>query len=150
MKYQCKNLNDAYECLADIATSHDIQSLNYHSAFWTFTHLKQSVDYSIDGYPSSSSFLYQLFIGKPVFGLFLLLGRMSHDLLKPIPGAPDIAESGNWQTALEAYRESLKRFEEYNGPLAPHFAYGTLSKKQFTNAHLMHLDHHLKTMIPIS
>jgi hypothetical protein len=37
---------------------------------------------------------------------------------------------------------ALKDFEAHQGALKPHFAYGNLSREQYTRAHLMHLANH--------
>ena len=38
--------------------------------------------------------------------------------------------------------QAMGRFEAFNGPLKPHFAYGELDKAAYTRAHLMHLANH--------
>ena len=69
---------------------------------------------------------------------------MTHDLSDPIPGAPSLTSSMDVAIALNRLKKSLIDFDNYLGPIAPHFAYGELTKKEFELAHVMHLYNHLQ------
>lgn len=109
----------------------------------TLVHCAQSIDYSITGFPKPNSRLFQLTVGSAAFGVFAWRGRMSHDLGAPIPGAPDISAKEDPAQALERLRASIQRFRHWSGPLQPHFAYGSLTQREYELAHAMHLANHL-------
>lgn len=113
-----------------------------------YTHLAQSVEYSMIGYPESKSALFQATVGSAAFAVFAWRGHMQHDLGAPIPGAPDLPAEGDWRPALERFAESFNTFLEWQGPLRPHFAYGELSRDEYLIAHIMHLDNHLDQFRP--
>jgi hypothetical protein len=115
-------------------TGWDLPHVLHHSA--------QSIDYSIDGYPQPKPAWFRHTMGPTAFAMFSARGRMSHGLTEPIPGAPDIAQGLALGPAVERVMQSLLRFDRHGGPLAPHFAFGALSKPEFMRAHLMHLANH--------
>ena len=49
--------------------------------------------------------------------------------------------------ALNRLKKSLIDFDSYQGKLAPHFAYGELTKDEYEAAHVMHLYNHLQEII---
>lgn len=103
-------------------------------------HCAQSIDYSIDGYPTSRSPLFQRTLGALAFGVFDRRGRMRHDLQEPIPGAPPLQESDP-QLAIRRLIAALQRFEAATA-FQPHFAYGVLDQQAYRRAHLMHIAEH--------
>jgi hypothetical protein len=136
---------------ADIATA--MRTLDrlrtqalHASSGWDLAHVlhhaAQSIDYSIEGYPQPKPAWFRGTVGSAAFAMFSVRGRMSHGLAEPIPGAPDIAAGQDLVAAVERVTQSLHRFERHAGPLAPHFAYGELTKVQYARAHLMHLANH--------
>ena len=112
----------------------------------TLMHCAQSVDYSIDGYPEHKSDLFKATAGALAFSAFKAKGQMTHNLSEAIPGAPIIPEDQSLESAIEAFRLSLIRFQSYKGLLLPHFAYGDLSKTDYEKAHAMHLNNHMLEM----
>lgn len=109
-----------------------------------FTHCAQSVEYSILGYPEHKSDLFKNTVGKTAFSLFSSKRKMTHALNEAIPGAPEFSDEENMTDAFERFRKSLIDFKEYDGVLAPHFAYGQLTKLQYEKAHVMHFNNHLQ------
>ena len=105
-------------------------------------HTAQSVEYSMIGFPALNSALFRATLGSYAFALFNAGGQMTHKLSEPIPGAPDIAQGQPLGPAIDHAIAALQAFERFDGPLQPHFAYGTLDKPAFTRAHLMHLANH--------
>lgn len=67
---------------------------------------------------------------------------MSHNVTEPIPGAPAIAPDMALGAATKRLHAVIAVFEEDRGPLRPHFAYGDLSRPDYTAAHVMHLANH--------
>jgi len=113
-----------------------------------FTHCAQSIEYSMSEFPAHKSSLFKGTIGKLAFTAFSQQGRMTHNLSEPIPGAQalsfKLASNIDVQIALNRLKKALIEFDEYQGLIAPHFAYGELTKKEYELAHLMHLYNHLQ------
>jgi hypothetical protein len=105
-------------------------------------HLAQSIEMSLDGFPSQRSALFQHTLGRAAFAVFKHRGRMSHGLDQPIPGAPSLGAGADWRPALQRLRGAIVRFQQHQGPLQPHFAYGTLAKPDYAQAHAMHIADH--------
>ena len=105
-------------------------------------HTAQSIEYSINGFPEPKPAWFRATLGSYAFALFNARGQMTHSLSEPIPGAPDIAQGQPLAPAIDHAVAALQAFERYAGPLAPHFAYGTLTKPDYARAHLMHLANH--------
>ena len=105
-------------------------------------HTAQSVEYSMSGFPAPKPAWFRATLGSYAFALFNARGQMTHSLSEPIPGAPDIAQGQPLIPAIDHAIAALQAFERYSGPLAPHFAYGALTKPDYTRAHLMHLANH--------
>lgn len=108
-----------------------------------FIHCAQSVEYSMSGYPEHKSDLFKSTLGKTAFSLFSAKRKMTHALNEAIPGAPNFPRAENISAAFERFKQSLIDFKHYEGILAPHFAYGQLSKLQYEAAHVMHFNNHL-------
>jgi hypothetical protein len=109
-----------------------------------FQHLAQSIDYAIDGYPQLKSEAFRSTAGSAAFNLFGAIGAMRHPLDQAIPGAPELDARLAVEEAFVLLQNSAARFLAYKGELAPHFAYGTLSHRQYENAHWLHIKNHLQ------
>ena len=105
-------------------------------------HAAQSVEYSLHGFPALKPAWFRATLGSYAFSLFSAGGQMTHNLAEPIPGAPEIAQGQPLAPAVDHAIAALQAFEQHTGPLAPHFAYGTLDKATYARAHLMHLANH--------
>jgi hypothetical protein len=105
-------------------------------------HAAQSIEYSIAGFPQPKSAWFRASVGSYAFALFNARGQMTHSLSEPIPGAPEIAQGQALGPAIDHAIAALQAFERHAGALAPHFAYGTLTKPDYARAHLMHLANH--------
>lgn len=115
-------------------------------AFATFTHLAQSVEYSMTGFPEHKSDGFKSWVGGPAFWVFKQAGAMRHDTAEAIPGAPDLDVLNRDPIAINQsitrLIEALSRFAEQSES-QPHFAYGALSQEDYMLAHLMHINDHL-------
>lgn len=116
------------------------------NAFQTFSHLAQSVEFSMSAYPQHNSDLFKKLIGKNAFRVFSKQGKMSHALDEPIPGAPAISRTGAENQALARLIKALDTFESYSDELMPHFAYGQLSHAEYSLAHVMHVYNHFEEL----
>jgi hypothetical protein len=119
-----------------------------HSGSWNpatvFIHCAQSIEYSMTGYPVHKSDVFKNTVGSLAFSAFALKGAMAHSLDQPIPGAPAINSDQDLQQALATLKKSLIDFQQYNGDLEPHFAYGALTKPEYEAAHVMHIYNHFE------
>jgi hypothetical protein len=109
-----------------------------------FNHCAQSVEFSISGYAEHKSVFFKSTVGQLAFWAFSANGSMTHGLDEPIPGAPLLLPRQPVHSALVRLKKALTDFKTHTGVLAPHFAYGALSKSQYTLAHIMHLNNHLE------
>lgn len=114
----------------------------------TLQHLAQSIEFSMQGFPQSKPAWFQRTLGSAAFGFFRWRGRMTHGLTEPIPGAPDLDATLADSAALARLTQAMARFQPWNGPLVPHFAYGDLDKTRYDQAHAMHLAEHLSLFLP--
>jgi Protein of unknown function (DUF1569) len=124
-----------------------LRSSGVWSPYRAFTHMAQSVAFSIDGYPQMKPEWFQYSLGAAAFFAFETAGAMRHGLDQPIPGAPDIAMDGDTSSAIEALIKTLQRFDAHTGALKPHFAYGALDKGRYLAAHIMHVRNHLDEIL---
>ena len=127
----------------DALRTRELRGTGAWSPYRVFTHLSQSVDYSLRGYPSMKPGWFTHSVGPAAFFAFETAGAMHHGLDEPIPGAPAIAADGDAPKALSDLIASLERFIAHQGALHPHFAYGALSKAEFAHAHVLHVRDHL-------
>jgi len=105
-------------------------------------HAAQSIEYSVDGFPTLKSTLFRVAVGAAAFAVFQARGAMGHALDEPIPAAPALDAATPLNAAIARAGSALRRFDAHQGALQPHFAYGDLDKAQYTRAHLMHLANH--------
>ncbi|WP_429945428.1 DUF1569 domain-containing protein [Leptospira stimsonii] len=146
------SLSEALKYLNTLENSNSIFGYNGWDAGKVMLHCAQSIEYSIQGYPENKSPLFQNTIGKLVFLKFSLSKKMSHDLEAPIPGATEIQSNTEWKKSLGVLRNTILNFQSYGGELKPHFAYGSLSKEEYDQAHAMHIANHFSflTAVPNS
>ena len=109
-----------------------------------FNHAAQSIEYSMDGYPEHKSEFFKQTIGPLAFQAFSVWGKMSHALAEDIPGAPLVLATQQARPALVRLEQAITRFDQYQGVLQPHFAYGELSKQDYALAHVLHLNNHFE------
>lgn len=121
-------------------TGWDLPRVLYHAA--------QSIHGSIDGYPQPKPAWFRASVGSAAFAVFSARGRMSHGLDEPVPGMPSLPDGLALGPAIDHVLAALNRFDQHTGPLAPHFAYGALSKADYARAHLMHLANHWDLVVP--
>ena len=109
-----------------------------------FTHCAQSVEYSLTGFPVHKSRLFKNSAGQIAFSFFSYRGEMMHGLSNPIPGAPPLGADDDVEVASIRLKTALLAFKHHDGDLAPHFAYGKLSKRDYEIAHVIHFYNHLQ------
>lgn len=115
-------------------------------AFATFTHLAQSIEYAMVGFPEHKSDSFKTWLGGPVFWVFKQAGSMRHDTAEAIPGAPELDIENTDPVAVnQSIDRLIVALREFDGvtETKPHFAYGELSHEDYMLAQLMHINDHL-------
>ncbi len=120
------------------------------NAFQIFSHCAQSIEFSMQGFPEHKSEIFKNTVGHLAFSAFSAKGKMTHDLSEAIPGAPHIANDGALHDAIIRLKSAFINFKEFNGDLAPHFAYGELTKQEYEIAHVIHFYNHLQEINSIA
>ncbi len=146
---QVLTIEAALRHIEQLATG-SIASSGSWNAFQVFTHCAQSVEFSMTGYPVPKSAAFQLTAGKLAFSAFSAKHKMKHSLAEPIDGAPLLQAGGDPKQALERLRKAFTDFQQFQGGLAPHFAYGALSKDDYALAHILHFSNHLEEIQLVS
>lgn len=137
-----QSLDDVLRWLDQLDQASRVASSSTWAMPAVFAHMAQSIEMSMDGYPLVRSSLFQSTLGSAAFAYFKFRGRMSHDLVEPIPGAPALVQSGEWTPQAMRLRQAVQRFQAHIGSLQPHFAYGALDHAQYTAAHVLHIANH--------
>jgi len=114
------------------------------SPYQIFTHCAQSIEFSMSEFPEHKSSLFKNTVGRLAFSAFSSKGKMTHSLSEPIPSAPKLTQRIDYIVALDRLKKAFIDFKSHQGKLAPHFAYGKLSKEDYEKAHVMHLYNHLQ------
>lgn len=130
--------------IIDALAGSNVTSTGVWSPFQIFSHIAQSIEYSITGFPEMKSEFFQETVGALAFAAFAKRGAMTHGLSERIPGAPAFAREGRTEDGLAHLRRAFVEFDQHGGPLKPHFAYGALSKAEYAAAHVLHLNNHLQ------
>lgn len=128
----------------DELSNENLINLGEWDPYQIFTHCAQSVEFSMSQFPEHKSSLFKSTVGKLAFSIFSSKGKMTHGLNEEIPSAPTLTKSLDSIVALNRLKKSLIEFDSYQGTLAPHFAYGELTKDEYEKAHVMHLYNHLQ------
>ncbi len=116
-----------------------------YTLYKALTHMAQSMEYSMTGYPKLDSAFVQS-IKKLGFLIFKSQGFMSHDLGAPVPDAPEIPDEGVMADAFLRLRNACSDFQVYTGALHPHFSYGELDYDDWTLAHVFHCANHFSEL----
>ncbi len=140
------SLAEALTELSALQKARSIRTVSPWSVPQTLTHCAQSIEYTMTGFPSMRSFLVRKWLGPMVLRRFQSKGQMSHSLDEPIPGAPALSDRDTLEQSLARLRKAIADFNDFQGPLQPHFAYGVLSKPDAEMAHAMHIANHLSAM----
>ena len=135
-------LERALHTLANLS-GREIRSTGLWTPFQIFSHCAQSIEYSLSGYPQAKPLWFQESAGSLAFSAFSAAGAMRHNLSETIPGADPLPAEGDVQAALLRLQQAFTEFRDFTGAPAPHFAYGALTKEQYVQAHVMHLNNHL-------
>lgn len=112
-----------------------------------FHHCAQSVEYSMSGYPTHKSDWFKHTVGRAAFSFFQYRGKMMHPLNEPIPEAPALPSQGDLSMAVARLKQALMGFQQHKQAFAPHFAFGTLTKAEYEQAHVMHFNNHLQEVV---
>ena len=149
LRSQGKNIDvsiDTAIALLDDITGKSMHGIGTWAPYKVLIHCTQSVEFSMSEYPEHKSDLFKSTLGNAAFSVFTTSNEMRHGLSEPIPGAPDIINNGDVNAALTGLKRAYLNFQQFEGPLAAHFAYGQLTKVEYSTAHVIHLYNHLSEL----
>ncbi len=109
-------------------------------------HLALALEAMMTGFPRPFPWWVRWLGGPVVRAWVFATGRFPAGLPTPAGVAPaaDVDEGA----AIHHLLEALERFTRFDGPLAPHPAFGRLSRRQWERLHLIHCAHHLSFLLP--
>jgi hypothetical protein len=109
-------------------------------------HLALALEATMTGFPRPFPWWVRRLLGPPLGVCILLTGRFPAGLPMPAGVAPPagVAE----EEALRHLRQALEQFQRFGGSLAPHPAFGRLSRRQWERLSLLHCAHHLSFLLP--
>ena len=112
-------------------------------------HLCLVQDPCMDGYPAWMSLFAPI---RPVMRRTLMRKILSGDSPVGIRTAPRFAPPDDVadRREVEALRQSVERFLEFDEPFYPHPAFGRMDAKTFEAVHTAHAAHHLRFLSPAS
>ena len=140
-------LDQAIDELNSAARAPGLEVPGNWNLFQVLSHLAQSIEFSVQGFPEEKSALFQATAGSLAFSFFDSRGYMNHGLNDVIPGAPELQPDGNPEQAFARVRTAIDLFRTTSeNELKPHFAYGQLSKDQYERAHAYHVANHFSVM----
>ncbi len=110
-------------------------------------HCAQSIEYSLTGFPTQRGLVVRKLIGPLLLRKYLQKGFLTHDTEAPIPGAPEVSADLSFSDGIERLRAAIAQFRSHSGILAPHFAFGKVSREDYEKLHAMHLADHLRLFL---
>lgn len=136
-----QSLGEVSTFLKSLSPEASITSTGDWQPVQIFRHMRQSLTYSMEGFPQMKSELFQNTFGSLAYHLFSAKGAMTHSLSEPIPGAENLSAEGSVQKEIGLLIEDIEKFLSLN-KLYPHFAFGKLSPQQYQLAQLFHINDH--------
>lgn len=110
-------------------------------------HCAQSIEFSLTGFPTQRGLLVRKLVGPLLLRKYLRQGFLTHDVKAPIPGAPELPPDLSFESGAERLRGAIAQFRSHSGILAPHFAFGHVSREDYETLHAMHLADHLRSFL---
>lgn len=136
-----QSLREVSSFLKSLPSQASITSTGDWQPIQIFKHIRQSLIYSMQGFPQMKSELFQSTLGSLAYHLFSAKGAMTHSLSEPIPGAENLSAEGSVQQEIRLLIEDIEKFLSLN-KLYPHFAFGNLTPEQYQLAQLFHINDH--------
>ncbi len=138
------SVTEAIARLREIAAAPEIETTGPWSLHQIMVHCRQSVDYSLDGFPVLRPKLLRRTIGSWVGHRFLRRERLGHRTDRSIPGAPEVRRVGDGRRAVTGLIAALERFAAADtSATKPHFIFGKLGKEEYERLHVLHVADHL-------
>ncbi len=109
-------------------------------------HLAYFIDSSVDGASFRVPWLLKVLFGRMMLRRILATRRMKEGV--PVPDAARPKAGADEAAAVERLKRSIARFEGHGGELKPSPFFGTLTRGQWRDLHLIHCAHHLSFLSP--
>ena len=146
-KLRFQTLDQALDELDTASRAPALEVPGNWNLFQVLSHLAQSIEFSVQGFPEEKSALFQGTVGSLAFSFFDSRGYMNHGLNDVIPGAPELNPEGNPERGFARIRSAIDLFRNTpENELRPHFAYGQLTKDQYERAHAYHVANHFSVI----
>ena len=130
-----------------VEETRQLQSIGYvRNGNWTLgqicRHLRTVQDPSIDGYPKWMSLFAPI---RPVIKLLFLKRLLRNDSPSGIPTSSVFIppDDVNDEIEIQAFEESVRRFQQHRGFFHPHPGFGRLDRTTLEKLHAAHAAHHL-------
>lgn len=141
-----QSIEQVISFMDEVSKSTIVKSLGNWTPYQIFSHLSQSIEFSMHGFPESKPKLFRSSIGKLAFHVFNAKGAMTHNLSEPFPGVNPVSKYGDTLSEIVRFSKNLRLFLKTH-QLAPHFVFGELSKEQYVRAHVMHINDHFSELL---
>jgi Protein of unknown function (DUF1569) len=136
------NFDEALAVLERLVEARKIEQRGDWPLAKVLCHAAHSIDYSMTGYPRAKPAIFRATVGRLALRKFLRDGYMRHGRASAIPGEPAIPPI-DLESAASELRGAIAEFRSFKSELAPHFAYGPVTKTEYEKVHAMHLADHL-------
>ena len=141
-----KSLDDVQQFLKKLNATSSIKSIGEWTPLQIFRHMRQSIIFSMQGFPEMKSKAFQNTLGSLAFHIFSAKGAMTHSLSEPIPGAEALPETGDVFQEVALLIADIEKFLSLE-KLYPHFAFGELTSEQSQMAQLFHINEHFGELV---
>ncbi|MCA9635786.1 MAG: DUF1569 domain-containing protein [Myxococcales bacterium] len=143
------NIDEALDHLRSIESAPMISTSGPWSLHQIMEHCRQSVEYSLDGFPTLKPAIVRRTVGGWAGRRFLRRGHLGHRTDAAIPGAPEVTRDGDGRRAVTRLIAALERFVAADPEsVKPHFIFGALTKEEYERLHLMHIAEHVAEVHP--
>jgi hypothetical protein len=132
-----------------------LQQNDYDMAgHWNLTqncdHIGKIMLHTLEGDPSRVKIPWYIRMGGKM-GFIMMSKMRTIPLQLEAPGAfrpTQPNEQEDEPAVIDAFRQTVKRLRDHNGPLVDHPAFGKLTKDEWIDFHCVHAAHHLSHLVP--
>ena len=115
-------------------------------------HLAEWLTYPIDGFPRMPLLLRPIFFAmRNTFAPKLMRKTLASGSMRDkLPTIPESVPAADVDDAvqLELFRQAVKRWQEYGGPLHPSPLLGDVNRECWNDGQCLHAAHHLGFLLP--
>lgn len=124
----------------------DIKVKTDWSMYHTLVHCAETIEYSMNGYPEMKPAFLRATVGKLAIKKFLRQGYMKHSLVADVAGGRKIKEDGSFEEGKNILLSMIDEFLNYKGKFAPHLLFGNLSREEYDQYFVLHIQDHFSEL----